>query len=69
MKDSSEFTVLAAEDEPIILNNIVKKIEKVSPQITVTGKAHSGQEALDLLHTSRFDILITDIEMPGMSGL
>ena len=69
MKEFSEFAVLAAEDEPVILNNIVKKIEKSALGITVCGKAHSGQEALDLLHASHFDILITDIEMPGMSGL
>lgn len=69
MKELNEFTVLAAEDEPVILNNIVKKIERVSPRISVGGKAHSGQEALDLLHDHHFDILITDIEMPGMSGL
>ena len=69
MKELNGFTVLAAEDEPVILNNIAKKIERVSPRISVSGKAHSGQEALDLLHERHFDILVTDIEMPGMSGL
>ncbi len=69
MKTDDTFQVLVAEDEPIILDNIVKKVEKASPLIRVSGKAQNGQEALDILRDRTFDILITDIEMPGMSGL
>lgn len=69
MKHYDKFSVLIAEDEPIILNNIAKKVEKVSPDITVVGKAQSGMEALDLLKNTPADIVITDIEMPGMNGL
>lgn len=69
MNTNDIIQVLIAEDEPLILDNIAKKTEKASPCIHVAGKAQSGQEALDLLKRDAFDILITDIEMPGMSGL
>ncbi len=69
MKHYDNFSVLIAEDEPIILNNIAKKVEKVSPDIAVVGKAQSGMEALELLKNIPADIVITDIEMPGMNGL
>ena len=32
------------------------------------GLAMSGEEALDLLAENRFDLIVTDIEMPGMDG-
>ena len=32
-------------------------------------KASSGQEALDLMQNHKFDIVFTDLRMPGMSGL
>jgi CheY-like chemotaxis protein len=31
-------------------------------------KAHSGQEALDLLKTHAVDVILMDIEMPGLDG-
>lgn len=69
MKQNDVLSVLIAEDEPIILNNIVKKIKKSSSNIQIAGKAQSGKEALEILATCQVDILFTDIEMPGMSGL
>lgn len=32
-------------------------------------QAESGQQALELLERSGFDVMVTDIRMPGMSGL
>ena len=32
-------------------------------------QADCGQKALDLLETSGFDVMVTDIRMPGMSGI
>ncbi|MEE0419169.1 MAG: response regulator [Lachnospiraceae bacterium] len=67
--NTQKITVLIAEDEDIILNNIAKKIEKISPEFLVCGKAASGKEALELMSQNPCDILITDIEMPGINGL
>ena len=33
------------------------------------AQARSGTEALDLAMTQRPDVVLTDIEMPGMTGL
>ena len=69
MKQNNTFSVLVAEDEPIILNNIIKKVQGASPDIRIAGKAASGMDALEILGHTHVDILITDIEMPGLSGL
>ena len=37
--------------------------------IEVAGQARSGAEALELIRRSKPDVLLTDIEMPGMTGL
>ena len=37
--------------------------------IEVVGTASNGEEALDLVRDSHPDLLLTDIEMPVMSGL
>src|SRR5262249_37070399 len=31
--------------------------------------AVSGEAALELLHTNEYDLLVTDVQMPGLSGL
>src|SRR5204862_3432090 len=37
--------------------------------IEIAAQAQDGTEALDLTTTHRPDVLLTDIEMPGMTGL
>ncbi len=62
-------TAVAVEDEPIILRYIAKQIEKLAPDIVLVGTAGSAAQALYLIEVHQPDILVTDIEMPGMSGL
>lgn len=69
MYDQKQISVIIAEDEPIILNNIAKKVENSACFFKVIQKASDGSEVTALLKKQVPDILITDIEMPGMSGL
>jgi len=58
--------ILIVDDEPIVRNLLGLQIERLSYEV---AKAANGPEALALLWQSPFDILITDILMPGMDGL
>ncbi|MDO4276844.1 MAG: response regulator [Eubacteriales bacterium] len=69
MHSDSPIHIFIAEDEPIILNNIAKKAAKAGDWVEIAGMAESGSEALSMLESVSADILITDIEMPGMNGL
>lgn len=69
MKSEQTVHILIAEDEPIILNNIAKKAQKAGSWVSIAGKAESGSQALSILEQTSVDILITDIEMPGINGL
>ena len=59
-------SLLYVEDEPYILQNAVEFLED---QFLEIYEARDGKEALALYHDKKPDIIITDIEMPKMSGL
>lgn len=61
--------VLIADDEERICQLIIALGEWERLGLEVAGVAHNGQEALQMLETLKPDILITDIRMPGVSGL
>lgn len=60
--------VLIAEDQGMVLGALAALLE-LEPDIDVVGQARDGQEALDLAGTLRPDVVLTDIEMPRMTGL
>lgn len=61
--------VLIAEDEPIILRSIKRGIESFGEAFEVIAIAYDGNEALELMEQEHYDVVITDIVMPLMSGL
>jgi len=60
--------VVVAEDQSMVLGALAALLE-IEPEIEVVGKARDGREALDLVEQERPDVLLTDIEMPLMTGL
>lgn len=61
--------VMIADDEERICKLIEALIDCDALQMEVAGVAHNGLEACELVKNIRPDILITDIRMPGYSGL
>ena len=61
--------VMIADDEERICQLIEALIDCDALHMEVIGVAHNGLEACDLVKKLRPDILITDIRMPGYSGL
>jgi len=60
--------VLLAEDQRMVLGALAALLE-LEDDIAVVGRAESGEEALRLATEQAPDVVLTDIEMPGMSGL
>lgn len=56
--------ILYAEDEAIT-RMFVGKVLRTVADVT---EAKDGQEALDLFHSDEFDLLVTDISMPRLTG-
>lgn len=60
--------VVVAEDQAMVLGALSALLE-LEGDIKVVGRAADGPTALDLVRARRPDILVADIEMPGMTGL
>lgn len=60
--------IILADDHPAFTAGIRAEIEKASDMVVV-GEAPNGIEALRLVKALEPDILLLDMEMPGLSGL
>lgn len=58
-------TLLVVEDEQIVRFLLRDKLKSEGFKVTI---AENGQEALNYLKKREFDLLLTDLGMPGMSG-
>jgi two-component system response regulator DesR len=61
-------TVVLAEDQAMVLGAFAALLDR-QPDIQVVATATTGDQALTEVLRHRPDILLTDIEMPGRSGL
>jgi two-component system response regulator YesN len=61
--------LLIVDDEIHLVDSLADTIDWQEAGINQVYKAYSGIEALQIMSTVQVDILVTDIRMPGMSGL
>jgi DNA-binding NtrC family response regulator len=57
--------ILVADDEAMMRNLLLKILESEGYQVTVVSSAN---EALEKLMAEHYDLLMTDVKMPGMTG-
>lgn len=60
--------LLMADDHAIVLGGL-KQLLAREEDIEVAGEAANGQQVLDALRRSRFDLVLLDMHMPGPSGI
>jgi two-component system chemotaxis response regulator CheY len=63
----SDYTCLVVEDSPMMRQLLVFALARIK-RITVT-EAEDGVDALRKLATNRYDLIMSDINMPIMDGL
>ncbi|MEV5030247.1 response regulator [Paenibacillus sp. LPE1-1-1.1] len=69
MSEQGRFQLLLVDDEASVVDSLADTLPWQDIGVTGVHKAYSGYEALDILRTHSIDIVISDIQMPGMSGL
>jgi two-component system response regulator DesR len=65
---STSIRVVLAEDQTMVLGALSALLE-LEPDISVVACAANGREALDAVSRLSPNVLVTDIEMPLMTGL
>jgi len=60
--------VLAVEDQPEVLDYLRRMLEEQGATVTPAASAGEALALLDAQGKPRFDVLLTDIGMPGMDG-
>jgi CheY-like chemotaxis protein len=58
--------VLVVDDEAVVLTVLREALRRGGYRVTT---AASAEEAIDLMHKRRFDLVLTDKNLPGASGL
>lgn len=58
--------LLLVDDEERFRDTLAKRLKETGYEVEGAG---SGMDALELLAKGKFDIVVMDIQMPGMSGI
>ena len=63
------YRVLIVEDEPLVRRGLVSLIDFAQFDMVLVGQADNGRKAWEFLAQQEVDILLTDINMPQMTGI
>lgn len=63
---SVRMRVLVVDDEPAITTVLTRLLEKAGHFVDCV---HNGREALEKIASSRYDLILCDIQMPDMNGM
>lgn len=66
--DTVKTRILLADDHALTREGI-RRLLSTQKDVEIVAEAASGQEALDLMHEARPDVVIMDISMPELNGI
>lgn len=64
----SPLRVLVADDEEIARKRLARLL-KMIPDVELCGECRDGEDALNAVRQGNVDVLLLDIQMPGLTGL
>lgn len=64
-----DIRILLVDDHDLVLQGLKRIVECSLPEIKNVCTASSGQEALQLITSQRFNLFVLDMELPDMSGM
>lgn len=66
--EKPDIRILLADHQELVRSGVQRLLDDV-PQLTVIGEASSGEEAVQLARTLHPDVVLMDVQIPGMGGL
>lgn len=67
MTDEPQLRLIFVDDEPLVLEGLRRTLHSMRGEWAMEF-ANGGAEALQMMAKSPFDVLVTDMRMPGMDG-
>jgi len=68
MNDATPSTILLIDDHPMLRNG-VKQLIALDSTLQVIGEASNGEQGVELAKQLDPDLILLDLNMPGMNGL
>ncbi len=68
MDSQSQYRIVIAEDQGMLLGAL-STLLALEADFTIVGKAKDGEAAWQILQEETADLLLTDIEMPNLTGI
>ena len=68
LNGSAQATLLLVDDQTIMLDG-VEALLLTLPTVQVVGRCHSGKEAVEVAAELKPDLVLMDVNMPGMDGI
>ncbi|MDF2608818.1 MAG: response regulator [Lachnospiraceae bacterium] len=68
-EDGKMYRVLVVDDEPIAVESVIYMINRNFESVQIVGSSRSGKDAIEKTLNLYPDIIIMDINMPGINGL
>ena len=68
MNDQRKKRILFVDDEPMVLKGLQRSLRKMRAEWEMRFTS-SSREALDILGTEPFDVIVSDLRMPEMDGI
>lgn len=68
MSTESQLRLIFVDDEPLVLQGLRRTLHSMRGEWQMEF-ANSGAEALQMMAKAPFDVLVTDMRMPGMKDL
>jgi DNA-binding NarL/FixJ family response regulator len=65
---STRIRIAVADDHPVVREGLTAMLE-TQPDFEVVGQAETGPEAVALVTARAADVLLLDLEMPGLDGV